>query len=75
MKTVKARKFLDTTVTEQSREEALVHGSQRRGQGLHATAVEYLANQKVVFITFADFTGIGLPVAKYPELAGLSSST
>lgn len=74
MKTVKARERFDEPVTATVLEQAIVRGRERRGQGLHATAVQYLPAFKSLLIGFADQSAVVLPVKNYPELAKLSTT-
>jgi hypothetical protein len=74
MKTVKAQERFDEPVTATVLEQAIVRGRERRGQGLHATAVQYLPAFKSLLIGFADQSAVVLPVKNYPELAELSTT-
>lgn len=65
MKTVKAKVFEDTPVTESGLDTAIERGKLHRSSGLHATAVTYLA--PCLAINFEDGSGVLLPVANYPE--------
>ena len=53
-------------------EQAIERGRKRRGQGLHATAVQYLPTLGSLLIGFKDYSAVALPVKNYPELAQLS---
>lgn len=74
MKTVKARERFDEPVTATVLEQAMVCGRERCGQGLHATAVQYLPAFESLLIGFADQSAVVLPVKNYPELAELSTT-
>lgn len=74
MKTVKARERFDEPVTATVLEQAIVRGRKRRGQELHATAVQYLPAFKSLLVGFADQSAVVLPVKNYPELAELSTT-
>jgi hypothetical protein len=74
MKTVKARERFDEPVTATVLEQAIVRGRERRGQELHATAVQYLPAFESLLIGFADQSAVVLPVKNYPELAELSTT-
>jgi len=72
MKTVKAQERFDEPVTATVLEQAIERGRNRRGKGLHATAVQYLPKLESLLIGFVDFSAVALPVKNYPELAQLS---
>ena len=72
MKTVKAQERFDEPVTATVLEQSIERDRNRRGKGLHATAVQYLPKLESLLIGFVDFSAVALPVKNYPELAQLS---
>ena len=73
MKTIKAQERFDEPVTAAGLARAVARGRQRQGQGLHATAVQYLPALKSLLIGFADESALALPVKNYAELNELST--
>jgi hypothetical protein len=65
MKTVKTKVQADTPITEHGLDEAIERGKLRRNNGLHATAVTFLA--PCLAVSFEDGSGVLLPVVNYPE--------
>lgn len=65
MKTIKAKVQADTPITESAVDAAIERGKLHRNNGLHATAVTFLA--PCLAISFEDGSGVLLPVANYPE--------
>ena len=72
MKTVKAQERFDEPVTATVLEQSIERDRNRRGKGLHATAVQYLPKFESLLSGFVDFSAVALPVKNYPELAQLS---
>lgn len=71
MKVEKAEPRFDEPVTAAGLKLA-IHRGRARGQGVRASAAQYLPALKSLLIGFADRTAVVVPVKNYPELAALS---
>ncbi|MDQ3201958.1 MAG: DUF2442 domain-containing protein [Pseudomonadota bacterium] len=65
MKTIQAGTRIDRPVTEDVLDEAIRRGLVRQKGSLHATAVSFV--DPCLIISFADGSGVLLPVQHYPE--------
>lgn len=71
MKTIKAKILVDQPVTEALLDEAIERGQLRQKNCLQATAVTHQAS--CLTVSFADGSGVLLPVKYYPEFADFSA--
>ncbi|ABM40206.1 DUF2442 domain-containing protein [Polaromonas naphthalenivorans] len=72
--TVKVQSRFDEPVTQESLAKAIARGRQRGGEGIHATALQYLPQLQSLLFGFADHSAVALPVRNYPELAALDDA-
>lgn len=74
MTTVKVQSRFDEPVTQESLAKAIERGRQRGGEGIHATALQYVPQLQSLLFGFADHSAVALPVRNYPELAALDDA-
>lgn len=74
MTTMKAQSRFDEPVTPESLSQAIARGRQRGGEGIHATALQYVPQLQSLLFGFADHSAVALPVRNYPELAALDDA-
>ncbi|CAM3739531.1 DUF2442 domain-containing protein [Polaromonas hydrogenivorans] len=72
--TVKVQSRFDEPVTQEVLTEALERGRQRGGEGIHATALQYVPQLQSLLFSFPDHSAVALPVRNYPELAALNDA-
>jgi len=72
--TVKVQSRFDEPVTPEGLSQAIERGRQRGGEGIHATALQYVPQLQSLLFGFADHSAVALPVGNYPELAALNSA-
>ena len=70
----KARSRFDEPVTQEALTQAIERGRQRGGEGIHATALQYVPQLQSLLFGFADHSAVALPVRNYPELAALDEA-
>lgn len=72
--TVKVQSRFDEPVTPEGLTHAIERGRQRGGEGIHATALQYVPQLQSLLFSFADHSAVALPVRNYPELAALGDA-
>lgn len=72
--TVKVQSRFDEPVTPEGLSQAIERGRQRGGEGIHATALQYVPQLHSLLFGFPDNSAIALPVRNYPELAVLNDA-
>lgn len=72
--TVKIQSRFDEPVTPEGLSQAIERGRQRGGEGIHATALQYLPQLQSLLFSFPDHSAVALPVRNYPELAALDDA-
>jgi len=72
--TVKVQSRFDESVTPEGLAQAIERGRQRGGEGIHATALQYVPQLQSLLFSFPDHSAVALPVRNYPELAALGEA-